>query len=303
MKLSSILNEDLIFCGIAGEDRETIYKNMLKKVAENISLPIDIEQSCQDVMKREDDVRLPYEKGIALPHLRKPLYDDLYIAVAILPAPVQIKDNDADPCQVVFFSLISEKTSDTYLKSIAAIARFAMTEGSIAKLATCQTPAEVFAVLDEMNVVLKKEITAEDIMARDYPSIDIDGSISDALDIFTRENKIELPVLDQDGKLAGVLRAPDIIHKSIPEYIMMMDNLNFLTSFEPFEVLLKKEQNLMVKEFISEPKAVTPPSQPLIQFTVTLVKGKTRNVFVVDDNNKLLGVITMQEILNKVLRG
>lgn len=303
MKLSSILNNDLIFCGLKGDDRDSVYSNMLEKMDEHISIPIDQQQSILDVKKREDDLRLPYEKGLALPHLRKPEYDDLYVAVGILEKPVQIKPNDIEPCQVVVFSLISQNTSDLYLKAISAFARFAMQEGNLEKLAECKTAEDAKRVFDQANAVIKKEITAEDIMEVNFPAIGIDAPVSDALDMFSREGKIELPVLDADQKLVGVLEASEIIHKSIPEYIYMMDNLKFLTSFEPFENLLKKEQNMMVKDYIRAPKATVSTTVPLIQFTVTLVKGEAKNIFVVDGDNKLIGVITVQEILNKILRG
>ena len=79
--------------------------------------------------------------------------------------------------------------------------------------------------------------------------------------------------------------------------------LNFLTSFEPFEKFLKEEENIKVGDLMREPKAFISPDTPLIQLTVSLIKDEAVNLFVVDGNERIIGVIGIRELIKNVLRG
>ena len=45
------------------------------------------------------------------------------------------------------------------------------------------------------------------------------------------------------------------------------------------------------------------PNTPLIQFTIRLVRREARVGFVVDEENRLMGVVGINNIVHKVLRG
>lgn len=303
MKLTSILNPEFVFINPPGRSRGEIYRHLVERMARHVSLPMSPAEITEGIIEREDTTRIPYEKGVAIPHLRAE-FKDLYIGIAILDHPVKLKDNDSDPSEIIILSLISsQKTADIYLKAVSTFSRYLLNPLNAAKFAACRGADELFAVLDGDKVKVVPDITAEDIMTRDFASLTIDASVSEALDAFTRESKLALPVLDADGSLKGVIDAKAIIGGAVPQYIMLMDNLKFLTSFEPFEKLLKQETAMGVREFIRPPKLTMPPSTPLIQITVALVRDDGKNVFVVDNDGRLLGIISIQDIINKVLRG
>jgi mannitol/fructose-specific phosphotransferase system IIA component (Ntr-type) len=303
MKLTSILNSDLIFFGIPGKNRQEIYANMLKKAFEELSLPFSVEEYTQELIEREDSIRIPYENGAALPHIRKPELEDLYIIIGIPETPITLKENDRGPAKFIIMSLISANTSDTYLKALAAFSRYLIKPENVTKLSNCTNSDELLAILDHDEVKLKKSITADDIMDQNCPRIKVDSPLREALDIFKREARSQLPVVDDENRLVGELDATSIIKRSIPNYIMMLDNLKFLTSFEPFEKIFKDEEAMFVKDFISEPRAVIGPETPLIQFTVSLAREEASNIFVIDENHRLMGLVNVQQIIHKVLRG
>ena len=127
--------------------------------------------------------------------------------------------------------------------------------------------------------------------------------LSAALDLLSEEKRREVPVVDDDGVIRGVISCEDIIRRAIPEYIMMLDNLSFLNQFEPFETLLKEERKLLVKDVMTEPKHTVSPEIPLFQLTVNIVKNSLPSLLVVGKDRKLLGVITYIELVTNVLRG
>ena len=151
--------------------------------------------------------------------------------------------------------------------------------------------------------MLKNSITAEDVMEENFDVIHADDKLAVTLDIFNRKFRPVLPVVDADNHLIGQINAANLIKKFIPDYVLMMDNLKFLSSFEPFEQIFKEENDRLVRDFIEPPKMVISPKIPLIQFTVELAKRHVDEVFVTDSDNKLLGVIAIRNIIHKILRG
>ena len=302
MKLASILNPDLIFTGLKGSSREEIYTDMAQRASEIVNFSATAQQLCTQMIDRETVVGIPYE-GMAIPHLRLSELKDLYVAVGILAEPVMLKESDLKPTQVVIMSFISDCTSDVYLKALAAFTKYFMDPTHLENTAKSATPESFIQMLIADNVSLKKNITAEDVMKKEFASLKPEDHLNDAVDLFVTKRVEVIPVVDEPGKLLGVMSATKLVRDFMPDYIMMMDNLDFLNSFEPFEKIFQQEETRFVKDHMRAPILVVKPDTPLIQFTVKLIRGDAHAAIVVDSDNKVLGVISIKSIMHKVLRG
>lgn len=304
MKLSSILDPKLFIKGIPGEDRKTIYKNMLERAAREIKQTIDPEKTASGIIERENSFSMPYEKNAALPHVRSTEFEDLYIIIGIPDKPLLLKENDKTPSQIIIMSLVSDKTSDTYLKALSAFSKYIIkNNGAVSRIASCKNGEMLCELFDAENVTLKKELTAEDIMRTDFQYIKSGASLAEALDAFTKYSLLQMPVLDQNKKLLGVIDSANILKKSIPAHYMILDNIKIISGFEPFQNILNNEDKINVNEYIREPRGTAELSTPLIQLVLMLVKDESLNIFIVDENKKLVGIVTMIEIVQRVLRG
>jgi mannitol/fructose-specific phosphotransferase system IIA component (Ntr-type) len=300
MKLNSIINEDLVFCDIKGSSREEIYASMLKKAAEAVDDLPDAEQLLKGIIEREDTTGIPYE-GLALPHLRDSNLNDLYVMVGVLKEPVKLKDNDMGTTRLVVMSLISDETSDIYLKSLAAFARFFSNPVNLEKTSELESADDLFALLQDVKV--KEHITAEDIMDREFTTVKSVDLLSKALDIMYKNKNSVLPVVDSENRLLGKVDATEVLKGFVPEYLLMMDNLKFVSSFEMFDKFFKEEVIRKVEDFLLPAGATVSLDTPLIQFTVTLAKRESDIIFVVDNEKKLRGIISINSIIHKILRG
>lgn len=303
MKLASIINPAMIVCKLPGSTREEQYGALLDRVLPVIGSDVDQAKLLDTLKEREDSIQMPYDR-IALPHHRSSEFHDLFLAVGLPEKPVKLKDYDSSPSQFILLSLISPSTSGVYLKSLAAFSRYLLKPGNLEKLCGATSPEEFIAILDADKVELKGEITAEDVMLTVYPSVTVDTPLSHALDLLTRENIDQVPVVDAAGRLCGVLDATEMLRNNIPSYMMMMNNLKFLTSFEPFEKIFKEEeQNVTVDKVMRQPLAEASPDTPLIQLTITLAKKEAPNIYVIDKDRRLLGLVSVRQLIHKVLRG
>lgn len=302
MKLSSILNPNLILNLDVEGGRQAIYEAIASKMIAKTGLELKPEELAEQMSHREDSVMIPYD-GVALPHLRLHQIEDLYVSVAILKEPVTLKEHDTAPCRIVIMSLISENTSDTYLKMLTAFARYLDIPENFEKISKCSSAEEVLAHLDKDDIHLKKDITAEDIMSHNTEPVTPETPLQEALDRFVRDRTARLPVVDANGIFIGMIEAAEVIHRSIPEYLFMMKHVDFLSNFEPFNKIFNEEYTQTVKDYITPAKKTILPSASLIQFTISLVRGEAQAIVVVDENKKYQGMISIEDIMSKILRG
>ncbi len=302
MKLVSILNEDLVLTNVNGSSRSEIYKSMLNRAQAVLQLPIQVDRVVSSMIEREDTLEIPYE-GVALPHLRINAIDDLYIVIGILPTPVQLQHNDLEKCQLVIMSMISPETSDLYLKALAALVRYFSTGGNRQTLCAAKSSQEFLSILRGADVKIRKTLTADDMLVRKLGTLKADDKLSTALDMFSHDDCDKLPVVDEAGVLVGELSCSAVLRNFIPEYFFRMDNLDFVSSFEPFNRIFKEENNHTVGDFMQKPELVVKPDTPLIQFTVKMITNNVTACLVVDGNRHYLGGIMIKDIVKKVLRG
>ncbi|MEA4862579.1 MAG: PTS sugar transporter subunit IIA [Victivallaceae bacterium] len=302
MKLASLLNPHLVFCRLSGSTREEIYGGMLDMARTQMHREhLDTKDILAQLIERENFLKMPY-CGIALPHVRLEQLHDLYIVIGVPAEPVMLKDDDTEPTKLVVMSLISESTSNSYLKALAAFARYLTQPGKLDALTACNDGQQLVDMISNDCVTINRTLTAEDLML-EYPTIRADQSLAEALDTFYRERREVLPVVDADNHFLGLVDAADIIRSFIPDYLLMLDNLNFLNSFEVFDNIFKSENKYSVRDYVQPAKMILAPDTPLIQFTIRLVRREAYAGFVVDSENHLLGVVAINNIVHKVLRG
>ncbi len=302
MKLVSILNEELVFTNVGGVSRAGIYTDLLRRAQSALDVSLDISEVVSGMIEREDALQIPYE-GVAFPHLRLPQLNDLYIIIGVLPKPVQLQSVDPMQCRLVVMSLISSETSDLYLKALSALIRFLAEPANREKLCGAGSSEELLGTIREADLRVRGTLVAEDIVTVPGAVLHEDDTLSTALDLFSRTDRGTLPVLDREERLVGELSAMDVLKQFIPEYIFRMDNLDFLTSFEPFNRIFQEENLQSVRDYMRQPTLTVAPETPLIQFTVKMVKNNVDPCFVVDSKRRFKGEIMVKHIVKKVLRG
>ena len=203
---------------------------------------------------------------------------------------------------LILFFLIGKETSDTYLKALSAFGKFLKDKENLAKISACNSAAQVIECLKKNNVMLKPQVTAEDIMQPSNP-LNPEDPLSVAFDSFAKLSCVTLPVTDAQGKLLGEVDAIDIVSKFLPEYLFMMESTSFLKNFEPFDNLSKDEVKRKIGEFMRPPRKVITPDLPLIRVTLELCRKTAFTIFVTDREGILQGELNIKNVIHRVLRG
>ncbi len=303
MKLSSILNPQLIFCRLAGKNRNEIYREMLRRASSALNLNGGAMTLLEDVCAAECASKITYN-GVAVPHVRVPDFNDLHVIIATLEQPVQLQPQDTAPTQVVVMSLIGGGVDEIYLRAIGALVRFFAVPEALDKFVAASTPQAVLALLDHAGVMLKKTITAEDVMDAPSAVLTPESTVAEALDIFNCSSRVILPVVNQDGRLLGEVDSITLLRHFVPEYVFMMESSGFMANFEPFDRIFREQHTERIGRFMTTPPRQTiAPDLPLLQVTIAICKCKVFMFFVVDAEGRLLGEISVKNIVQRVLRG
>lgn len=153
----------------------------------------------------------------------------------------------------------------------------------------------------------RKIIFAEDIMTRDVISVFPETSLIEAARIISEHGFDGVPVIDQDKKLVGILTEYDLISKGsamhLPTFQKLIQELPVLGKDKPqFSEEVRMLSELTVKDVMNMDPLTLPPDTTFEEVVKTFRDHHRVNpIPVVDDNNKVVGVISRFDVFKPML--
>ena len=131
------------------------------------------------------------------------------------------------------------------------------------------TRQDIFSKPEEEQLAL--------VMRRDYPTINVNASVKDAARIMVDQDLSHLPVVEK-GKLAGIVTPTDLLI-----------------------VVEKTNPQVSVEEIVRSPCIPIYHNAPLTVALATFRAAKVVALPVLDDDAKLVGIITDRDIFNQTI--
>ena len=145
--------------------------------------------------------------------------------------------------------------------------------------------------------------TASDIMTQDVVTVNKNQPISDLAIIFIENHFNGVPVLDNTGKVVGMVTQGDLIEQNknlhIPTVIALFDAVLFLESEKKFEDDLKKLTGSKIEDIYHKNFITVSPDTYLSEI-ITLMAEKDIHTLPVLDGDKLIGIIGKQNIIHEM---
>ena len=145
--------------------------------------------------------------------------------------------------------------------------------------------------------------TARDIMTQDVVTVNKNQPISDLAIIFIENHFNGVPVLDNTGKVVGVVTQGDLIEQNknlhIPTVIALFDAVLFLESEKKFEDDLKKLTGSKIEDIYHKNLITVSPDTDLNEI-ITLMAEKNIHTLPVLDGDKLIGIIGKRNIIREM---
>ena len=149
-------------------------------------------------------------------------------------------------------------------------------------------------------------LKAKDIMTKAVITVSPDMEIVNAAKILL-ENRINgAPVIDETGKLVGILCQSDLIAQQkklpIPSFFTFLDGLITLTSMKQMEKEVQKIAAVTVAQAMTpDPVTVRPDTD--IEAVAALMVDQSFHTIPVVEEGELLGIVGKEDILKTLMPG
>jgi CBS domain-containing protein len=149
------------------------------------------------------------------------------------------------------------------------------------------------------------DLTAKEIMNKKVITIKKGASINELSELLV-DNKISgVPVLDENGSMAGIVSEGDIIVQNsdlhFPRYFKLLDAIIYLESLNKFKMSLQKHLATKVEDIMTVKVKTVDEDTPLNEIADIMLDNRVNRLPVMDKNNKLVGIITRADIVKSMV--
>ena len=149
-------------------------------------------------------------------------------------------------------------------------------------------------------------LKVKDIMTKDIITVTPDTEVVKAAKILLEKRINGLPVVDDSGKLVGILCQSDLIAQQksipIPSLFTLLDGFMPLTIMKRIDKEVEKIAAIMVEQAMT-PKPVTVDPNTDIEDAARLMVDKNYHTLPVLDGGKVVGIVGKEDILKTLLSG
>jgi CBS domain-containing protein len=140
------------------------------------------------------------------------------------------------------------------------------------------------------------------IMTTDPTTVAPDASVEDVVRLMRRHELPGLPVVDADGKLAGIVTESDLVigddegDLHIPHYFELFGGLVFLEPLRGFEARLRKAAAATARDMMTADPVTVEADDP-VRKAARLIADSGHNRLPVVEGDRLVGVVTRVDVL------
>ena len=146
---------------------------------------------------------------------------------------------------------------------------------------------------------------AQDIMSREIVTVGPDTEIVEAAKLLLEKRYNGLPVVDEDGKLMGILCQSDLIaqQKSIPvpTLFSFLDGFIPLTSAKRMETEIQKIAAIKVEDAMTRDPVTVKPDTSIDAMAALMVDNNFHTLPVLDGEGKLVGIVGKEDVLKTLI--
>jgi len=301
VRLAALLEPDLVIPGMAAKTKVEAIEELLDCVMRKYP-DLDRGKINHAIAEREEIENTSYGHGIAFPHARTDAVNEMIVALGVSQKGIDSDTPDEKMLHAVCLLLTPRNIAQLYLQTLSACASFARTEGNVEKLIKQTDAASIIRVIWDSGLTVKKQLTVHDIMHDRVFYTTPDATLKDVANILYRHGVSGLPVVDDEHRVIGIISEKHLIRAALPDYETLIENMSFNPDVEPFDELLKKEDEIKVSEIMTRKVVTCTEDTPIVEVAAMMIFKNIRRVPVVKDD-RLVGMILRSDIVNKVIRG
>ncbi len=284
-------------------DRKELFERLCRQVTELPEIKtskITYDTIRQAIFDRETLGTTAIGSGVILPHARIPGLEHLGTVIATLKNPLPNDEPDHAPLRIACLLLIPADKPMEGLKFIARFANYIQMPELREALAKAPTPEEMQRQLEHLNKVSRKAIIAGDIMAKPSVVLTPEQPLKEATTLMAGCRTSVAPVLEK-GRLVGQIVCTNLFTLGIPDFFSQLKSVGFIRFFDPFEKYFNIEARSTVSEVMTSDFCKFYEDATLIEVVFAISILKYPQVYVVNKDQELLGIIDQSLLLEKII--
>jgi CBS domain-containing protein len=143
--------------------------------------------------------------------------------------------------------------------------------------------------------------TVADVMSRDPITVSPETSLTEVIRILAERRISGLPVVDQAGKLVGVVSENDLMWRESgvtpPPYIMLLDSVIYLENPGRYERDLHKALGQTAGEVMTRNPVTITPDQSLREAAHLMHERSIHRLPVLNTEEQVVGILTRGDIV------
>jgi nitrogen PTS system EIIA component len=298
VRLADYLHEECILCNVDADSRDSAIARMVGVLHRKLD-GFDRSEALQAVLERERQAPTVLAEGLALPHARLAGLSKPSLALATSHAGIDFEAVGEDPVHVVVLILTPKDDPGAYLRLMASLSKTLAEPHMIKRLTVAGTAREALGILTEGPEKVEVKLNASNIMNRNPVMLDEGDTLASAIQAFCSNRIMDIPIVDSDGDLRGVIAIEDLLGQSLPQHLLWMEDLSPIENFEPFAELLRKDSETKVADFMHDKYVAIPPDVPAIQLAKIFLMQKIRQIQVVE-GRRFLGSVNLESFSSQI---
>lgn len=138
-------------------------------------------------------------------------------------------------------------------------------------------------------------------MSKNTVSVNQNASYIEVWNLLFKKHTHAVPVIDNDDKMVGIISTEDLLTKLYPSYSDTMGEFLSESSFEDLEDKIDDIKNLKAKDIMRKEVHCSYPDDPILKAFSKMVVRRIRQLPVIDENGKLLGVLSKRDVFDNFL--
>ena len=297
---SSLFSSSNILCHLDIEDREDVIMKLLKMLAMECGIG-NVQTAFDAIMENERIMPSVMAPGLAVPHARLDAVDRIVVGVATSKKGFKYAETLADPVHVVTLILSPKTAPGSHLQALSSLSKIFQAPDAVSNVSSLETSTDVWKFYHSGGVVLPDFLRAGDVMSPVLVKLHEDDTLANAIDLFVRYGRIDLPVVDNSDELVGVVTTYELLRVCLPDYILWMDDLTPILNFEPFAEVLRNETRTWLADIMTSDYATCDINKPAIQVAKEMTRWRVDHAYILD-GRKLVGIVSLEQFLRQLLR-
>jgi CBS domain-containing protein len=141
----------------------------------------------------------------------------------------------------------------------------------------------------------------KDFMTANPVTITPMDSVETVLNCLEEQHISGLPVVDEAGKIVGIVSEADLLFKErpirLPLYLVFLGSVIYLEPLDHFVQQLKKSLGILVQDVMTPHPMTIKADAPISQAADLMLDKRINRLPVVNETGKLIGIITRNDLL------